>query len=424
MKYQTLCAFAALIMPLAAGLSACGEAPSAPTQTEPHTDAEDHDHGDEDGAHGHDEHEDEHGHGHEGEEEGDHVELSATAAAEAGIRIDTARLAPLAQTLKLPAEIRFDADRIANVSASVDGIVAQVSATEGESVRKGQTLAVLNSRELAGLKADYLTALANEALAADRLMREERLWAERITAEVDLQAARANLKSTEAARTAAENKLHAIGISHAALENLHEAPDGALARQSLTAPIAGKVVRRSVSLGETVTADVGAPLFIIADDSVLWADIAVYKSDYGRLKEGMAVTLRQESGAAAGEGSIALILPLIDETSRTATARVILDNKDGSLRPGQFVTAEIAAGDGGEVLRVPENAVVEVEGKPSVFVPRGEGFSPRPVETGGKAGGFAEIRSGLDAGEQYVSEGAFTLKAQLEKDAFGDGHAH
>ncbi|WP_083759132.1 MULTISPECIES: efflux RND transporter periplasmic adaptor subunit [Hyphomonas] len=367
--------------------------------------------------------EDDHDHGHE-KAEGDHVELSAEAARDAGIVIAAAELAALPSTLKLPAEIRFDADRIANVTASLEGIVARVEAREGAVVRKGATLAVLRSRELAGLKADYLTAASTEMLARDTLMREERLWEHRVTPEADLQAARAGVAAAEAARKAAENKLHAVGVSDGALEKMVEAPDGGLASASILAPIGGTIVRRNLSLGDMVTTEVTAPLFVIADASVLWADIAVYKNDYGRLREGMAVTLRLETGDIAAEGTIGLILPLIEETSRTATARVILDNKDGRLRPGQFVTAEIAAGTSAAVLRVPEGSIVEVEGTPSVFVPTEDGFESRAVETGGKAGGYAEIRSGLETGDRYVSEGAFTLKAQLEKDAFGDGHAH
>ena len=73
---------------------------------------------------------------------------------------------------------------------------------------------------------------------------------------------------------------------------------------------------------------------------------------------------------------------------------------------------------------MPESAVQLVEDKPSVFVPVEGGYAPRAVMTGTKSGGFVEVRSGLTAGETIVTDGAFTLKAQLEKDAFGDGHGH
>ena len=421
----------ALGIPLALTLAACGAQAPAKAGQDGHTHGQEVDKsghsrtnpdnsGHDEDTHDHD-HDDHDGHDEEG---GDHVALSPEAARQAGIRISTASPAPLGATLKLPAEIRFDADRIANVSARVDGVVTRLGAAEGATVRKGETLAVVNSRELAGMKADYMTALAAEALARDTLMREETLWQHRATPEADLQAARAGVASAEAARKAVENKLHAIGVTHATLDRLESIEDGALGSIAITAPIGGRIVRRSLSLGETVSGGAAAPLFVVADDSVVWADIAVYKSDYGRLREGMAGTLREENGTAVAEGSIALILPLIDEASRTATARVIVDNADGRLRPGQFVTAEIGAGDGAPVLRVPDGAIVQVEGRASVFVPTDDGFTPRAIEPGSKAGGFTEIRSGLSAGDAYVSEGAFTLKAQLEKNAFGDGHVH
>jgi len=124
------------------------------------------------------------------------------------------------------------------------------------------------------------------------------------------------------------------------------------------------------------------------------------------------------------ESNVEFVLPVIDETSRTATARVILKNPEGQLRPGQFVTADLNVGQSVRVLRVPEAAVQLVENKPSVFVPVDDGYAPRAVMTGAKSGGFIEIRSGLKADETFVIRGAFTLKAQLEKDAFGDGHDH
>ena len=186
------------------------------------------------------------------------------------------------------------------------------------------------------------------------------------------------------------------------------------------------VVKRTVTLGETVSAgDAGADtLFTILDDSVVWADIAVYKQAISRIRVGAPVALKADDGTAITQATVAFILPVIDESSRTATARVIVENPEGHLRAGQFITAEIAVGGQSDVLRVPQDAVQTVEGRPSVFVPVDGGFEPRPVTIGASSVGFVEIRSGLSEDEPFVSSGAFTLKAQLEKDAFGDGHAH
>ena len=290
-------------------------------------------------------------------------------------------------------------------------------------MESGSTLALLTSRELAGLKADYINALSDERLAQEELNREQRLWEQEITSEADLQTARARFSTANAAREAAENRLHAIGIGHGVLDTLDEASDGALANAYVTAPIAGRIIQRHTSLGETVSAG-GEPMFVVLDDSVVWADIAVYKEDLGNVEEGASVRLQNNAGEVLFAGKISTVLPVIDETSRTATARVVVDNPARKLKPGQFVTAFIEAEGSASVLRVPSDAIVTVEERLAVFVPSGDGFAPRNVRTGASSDGFTEIVSGLSQGDPFVSEGAFTLKAQLEKDAFGDGHAH
>ena len=383
-----------------------------------HEDHEDHE-GHEDDDH------DDHAHAEEGEHS-DHVELSRDAAAEAGIRVSRAVRAPLQQSLSLPAELRFDADRIATVSPQISGRIIRLTATEGDTVTSGATLAILSSRELADLKAEYMTTKTAEDLAGQALEREETLFSDRITSEADLQAARAALAAASANREGVENKLHAVGVSHAELERLSDAPDGTLANVRLSAPIGGVTARRTATLGATVSADDPAvpALFTIVDDRVLWADIAVYKQSTGSVQVGSTVVLKSESGRALAEGEIATILPAIDETSRTATARMIVENPEARLRPGQFVTADISVGDGESRLQVPSGAIVEVEGRTSIFVPTDDGFEPSVVVPGTEVGGYTVILSGLSAGDEYVSEGAFTLKAQLEKDAFGDDHDH
>lgn len=367
-------------------------------------------------------------HGQEAMEEGhdDIVRLTEQAAAEAGIVVGKATTGAMGQTLSLPAEIRFDGDRVAKVSPKISGIVARLYVNEGDTVERGDTLALITSRELASLKATWLNAETSRSLAAKALAREEQLWTDRITSEADVQAARAGYEAAKAASDAAENELHAAGVSHAALAGIATADDGDNANAYLTAPIGGTVVQRNVNLGETVVAgDAGADtLFTLLDDSVVWADIAVYKQDISRIRIDAEVALKADDGMAITRGVVAFILPVIDESSRTATARIIIDNPDGHLRAGQFVTAEISVGSQSNVLRVPQDAVQTVEERPSIFVPVEGGFAPRSVTTGVSSGGFMEIRSGLSEDEPFVSRGAFTLKAQLEKDAFGDGHAH
>ena len=238
---------------------------------------------------GHDdqeEHDEHYGDGHHSDES-DIVVLDASAAQEAGIEVAEATLSSTELTLTLPAEIRFDADRIANVSPQVSGVIRRLYASEGDLVSLGAPLALISSRELATMKADYLSAISDEYLALAALTREEKLWSEKISAEADLLSARAAATAASAARKSAENKLHAIGLDHDVIDSLNKAPDGALAEFVVTTPLAGTIIRRSVTLGETVVSGEsgGVPLFTIADDSVVWADIAVFKKDLSRVSK-------------------------------------------------------------------------------------------------------------------------------------------
>jgi len=409
---NTLLKFSAAVLPILFLMSACGQSPVHETHSNlPSVQT---------GESG-----DVHQDGHDEDAE-DVVKLSQEAAREAGILLSQASIGEIDEFLSLPAEIRFDADSVANLSPKVSGIVTKLFASEGELVKRGQTLALISSRELAGLKAAWLKAKTSEALAAKELAREEKLFADKITAEADLQAARANFEALRAAADAAENELHAAGVSDEALSHVAGADDGDNANSYLTAPIGGMVVRRNVTLGETVSAgDASArAMFTLVDDREVWVDIAVYKQDISRVRKAAAVTLKSSDGNILAHSVVAFVLPVIDETSRTATARVVVKNPDGELRPGQFVTAEISVGKGVPVLRIPAASVQTVEGKSSVFVPVDGGFKLRTVTTGIQAGEFVEIRSGLTEGDRFVKAGAFTLKAQLEKDAFGDDHGH
>ena len=372
----------------------------------------------------HDGHDEENSDGsHEEANADEHVELSAEEAAASGIVIAQAERGDVSVPLDLPAEIRFDADRVARVSSKVEGIVSRMYVGEGDSVKAGSALALLTSRELSGLKADYLSALSAERLSKADLDREEKLWEQKITSDADVQSARAEYAAAKATRQATENRLHAVGVSDRLLSALGETEDGAFGEAIVTMPISGRVIQRNISLGETVSTDAD-PLFVVVDDSVVWADIAVYKEDLSKVDSGMKVDLLRDGGGVLATGTVWTVLPVINETSRTATARVIVENSQRQMKPGQFVTARLSTNATRSVVRVSSDAIVLVEDFPSIFVPTDDGFEPRRVELGASALGFTEIRSGLLEGERFVSKGAFTLKAQLEKDAFGDGHAH
>ena len=177
-----------------------------------------------------------------------------------------------------------------------------------------------------------------------------------------------------------------------------------------------------MTLGENVGAE--ADVFTVADLSTVWVNLNIYQKDLVIVRKGQTVGIEIGHGIPSVEGKIAWVGPQIDEETRTAKARIELVNSDGSLRPGLFVTAKVAVGSSKAGLMVPKSALQSFEGKTVVFVRTDEGFEPKPVELGRQNETTVEILSGLVPGQTYAADGSFTLKAQLSKGAFGDGHNH
>jgi cobalt-zinc-cadmium efflux system membrane fusion protein len=311
---------------------------------------------------------------------------------------------------------------MAHVVPVVAGIVREVRVGLGDIVKAGAVLAVIESRELTDSKAAFLSAAERERLAQATFNREERLWEKKVSSEQEYLDARQALAEAGIARKSAEQHLRAFGFTDADFNTLREKPDTVRASFETRAPLAGTVIGKHLTLGEHVKAD--AEVFTIADLSSVWADINVYQKDLVKIRKGQKAVIEIGHGIPAASGTVGWIGHQVDETTRTAKTRITLPNKDGSLRPGLFLTAKIAVGTAAAGILAPKSALLPFEGKTAVFVRTEEGFVPRTVAIGQQNETSAEILAGLAAGETYVSQGAFTLKAQLAKASFGDGHNH
>lgn len=187
----------------------------------------------------------------------------------------------------------------------------------------------------------------------------------------------------------------------------------------LRAALAGTVIDKHVVAGEAVTRDRAA--YVIADLSDVWVNIAVYQSALGDVQVGGPVVLSTRDGSLEAEGVVSYIAPIVDQATRTATARVVLPNTDGRWRPGTFAVATVALEEPAAVV-VPRRALHSLEGEDVMFVVEGDEFVPRPVTVGRIGRTRVEITSGLSEGDRFADENAFIVKAELAK---GDGgHAH
>ncbi|MBU4597637.1 MAG: efflux RND transporter periplasmic adaptor subunit [Desulfarculus sp.] len=358
-----------------------------------------------------------------GEEHGQEVvRLSAGLIKEFGIELSIVKAGSIDQYVELPGEIRINQDRLSHVVPRVSGIVRGVRKTVGDSVKTGELLAVLESRELAAAKAAYLAAVERKELAQANFKREERLWRQKVTSEQEYLTARQALAETRIAMNSAEQQLHTLGFSETYLEKLPKQSHITYTRFEIRTPFAGTIIKRHITLGEKVNTD--AEVFTIADLSTVWIDINIYQKDLALIQKGQVVQIEIGHNKQSVVGKIAWVGPLVGESTRTATARVVVPNPSGVLRPGLFVNAKVAVSSNMADIVVPKSALQTFEDRTVVFVRTDEGFKPQPVKLGRRNTTRVEVLSGLETGQTYVSKGAFLLKSQLSKAAFGDGHNH
>jgi len=350
------------------------------------------------------------------------VRLTKKETDEFGIEVAEAGPGVIQVHLSLPGEVVLNADHVAHVVPRVSGIVRKVHYTLGDVVRMGEVMAVLESRELADAKSAFLASHERIVLADANFVREEALWEKKISTEKEYLEAKQALAEAQIALRTAEQKLHALGFSEDYLEQLPKLPDVSFTQYDIIAPFNGTVIEKHITFGEVISED--AEVYVIADLSSVWIDISVYQKDLPVIRKGLPVVVSTGHKIPDASGTISYVGPLVGETTRTALARVVLPNPRGHWRPGMYITAGITI-DAVEVsVVVPKTSLQTIDGKTSVFIEMKRGFSPVPVTIGRTNKDKAEVTSGLTPGQWYVTKGAFTLKAQLSKGAFGDGHGH
>ena len=394
---------------------------------------------------------DEHGHSHEEEAPHEHkfdphhaaedrphceddVALSADALERYGISVEPAREMPLTARISAPGHLAFPESSLARVGSVVAGRVAELSVRSGDHVARGDTLIVVDSSALGEAQSEYLqkrtiAATAGPAvdLAKSALDRARELH-ERVQGialsevqrrEAELRAAERDREVARSAEAAARNRLLLFGMAEEGIAEL-EKTGVVEPRLALRSPIEGKVVEIAATLGELVGPEKDR-LVVVGDLRTLWAIAEVSESRLAEVSVGAPARVEVPAlGRTAGEGRVAAVPTVLEASTRTAEVRIELENKDGTMLPGMYITVEIESsrGAGKTVLTVPDEAVMNIEGRPSVFVPiepGGSVFCRHEIEIGAQVGGFVPVLSGLKPGELVVVAGTFRLKAERGK---------
>ncbi len=372
-------------------------------------------------ANQHDQHKEHEGH------DAPELKFSNAELAEFSIKLAQASSGEINKTLALTGEVIIAPERLYHIVPRVPGVVRKVFKHLGDQVNSGEILATLSSRELADAKAEYVAADSLMQLADANLKREQNLYKSKVTSRRKYLAAKQVHTEISIKRTAARQHLQAIGLTEQATRSILRNTSNDLTLYALTAPSAGVIIAKHAAQGELL--DTTTRSFTVADLSQVWVNLMVYQKDLPYIRQGQQVLISTRFGLANQEtialSHISWLSPILDETTRSATARVVLDNSAGHWRPGLFVNGKVSIANTHAEIVISLSALQTIEGQTIVFVQHAVGeFEPQVVQVGHRDHQQVEILQGLTAGQTYVSENAFVLKAQSQKASFGHGHNH
>jgi cobalt-zinc-cadmium efflux system membrane fusion protein len=333
-----------------------------------------------------------------------------------GIELAPVQDGTLAHRITVPGTIEPHADRIARVSVRLFATVVELRKKLGDMVAKDEVVAVLDSREVANAKSEYLAARLTSELSKDLYDRDKEMWDRRVMAEQQVLRSRNTLAQARMNVDIARQKLFAIGLTETEIAALPQQPEASLRLQAVQSPISGRVVDRKVDLGAAVGRDqLAAELFTVADLDRVWVELAVSPTDLPLVQEGQTVSVAAHGLAYRAIGTIVFISPMLDRETHSARVVAEIANPDGNWRPGSLVHCTIAIEERSLPLTVPASAVQTIGKTQVVFVRTPGVFEKRPVTLGQSDDRISEVITGVRAGETIAVTNTFMLKAEFLK---------
>jgi RND family efflux transporter MFP subunit len=337
----------------------------------------------------------------------------------AGIKIETVgeRISTDATGPQTTGVVQPNAYRETPVMSLVGGIVRSVGPELGQSVRKGQTVAVVFSNELADAQSRYLAEVAGLDEHHKHHARTEKLVAIGAASREELEMATTKLKAAESEVANLRQRLLLLGLSSQRVSALRSTSQVS-SEVSLPAPASGTVTSRTVNSGEVIEAN--KELLRVTDLSSVWVVAQVYEKDLGKIHIGSGASVTTDAyPGRVFRGQISYVDPKVDLQTRTAQARIELANPGQQLKIGMYVNVSfITLGSAASsVPVVPVAAVQNIGNQQVVFVATSDPnvFAMRSVRLGPESKGYYPVLEGLSVGDRIVTEGSFMLRAEWLK---------
>ena len=353
----------------------------------------------------------EEGHAEEGE-----IQLTSQQMVEQGLKVAVASTGLVEKLTTLPGKLVVNTDQQAQISPNFSGYVEQVNVALGQSVQKGQTLAVLILPELIDQQANLRMAQANLDLARKDYQREQQLWSQGISAKQDYQRAENAYRQAQITVQSSQARLNALGAS--GTNN---------GRFLIKAPISGVISKKDIVVGENV--QLADQLFVIENLKDLWLEFNLPNTSNIHLQAGQILNFKTNGSDQNYQAKVQTLNPEADLQTGRLQVRAKVTTQADVLRPNVLVNVFVTDAQAKTALRVQKKALQQVEGKPVVFVIESEEkglvhLKAQPIEVGvsSQDGQWLEVISGLTEGQKYIADGSFLLKSELEKDEAGHGH--
>jgi RND family efflux transporter MFP subunit len=321
------------------------------------------------------------------------VQLTAEEQKSIGVETIEVKRQNVRKEINAPGRVNEAETGIGIISTRIGGRIDKLFLNiTGETVSRGQAVALIYSPEVFTAAEEYKLALENR---------------QRLSASKESEA----LSEADALIQASKRRLELWGLTELQIENIPKTSDSAL-QLTIYSSISGVVTKRNVTEGQYVKE--GDALYTITDLSSVWIQADIFESEIPLIRNGQTAKI-STPGLRNGslQGVVSFLQPAVDPQTRTMTARIQVSNPQMRLRPGMFVQVSLQAPIGAETVAVPRSAVLDTGKDKVVYVVKGDGlFEKRVIEAEAVGGDYYGATKGIQTGERVVTHGNFLIDSQ------------
>ena len=337
--------------------------------------------------------------------------ITLTPAQRQHIHLHQVQLSRFHKTIETTGVVEFDNDQATSVLAPLSGPVTRLLVALGDTVRKGDALAAVDSPDFAAAVSAYQKALASARTDRRLADLDKDLVQHNGVSKREAAQAETDATNAEADRDAALQAIIALDIPAETIKDIQEGRQVTHVEAMIRSPIAGTVVERLITPGELLEAGT-TTCFTVANLSRVWVMAQIFGSDLLSINVGDTAEVVTGVGTKAFPGKVANISALVDPDTRAVAVRVTVENPGDFLKKQMYVRARITARQESAGLLIPVSAVLrDDENQPFVYQVRSDGSYARVhVTLGSRVGDQYEITEGLDAGGQIVIDGGLFVQ--------------